>query len=316
MNEILYKRLCEAVPADRVLINEPMKKHTTFRIGGPADYFVIPVSWEEAELVISICKEFQTPYYIIGNGSNLLVSDQGYRGVIIQLYKEMSQVEVEGNVIRAQAGASLARIAGAALEAGLTGFEFAAGIPGTLGGACVMNAGAYGGEMKDILKEVTVMTEKGEILTLPAEELEMGYRTSIIKKKGYLVLGAVIVLEQGEQEVIKARMKELTEQRVSKQPLEYPSAGSTFKRPEGYFAGKLIMDAGLCGYQTGGAQVSEKHCGFVINKGNATATDVCRLIKDVQDKVKEQFGVTLEPEVKFLGDFEDTDLQISTSFRK
>ena len=159
MNEILYKRLCEAVPADRVLINEPMKKHTTFRIGGPADYFVIPVSWEEAELVIGICKEFQTPYYIIGNGSNLLVSDQGYRGVIIQLYKEMSQVEVEGNVIRAQAGASLARIAGAALEAGLTGFEFAAGIPGTLGGACVMNAGAYGGEMKDVLVRVTVLDE-------------------------------------------------------------------------------------------------------------------------------------------------------------
>ena len=181
----------------------------------------------------------------------------------------------------------------AAKNASLTGFEFAGGIPGTLGGAVVMNAGAYGGEMKDILKEVTVMTEKGEILTLPAEELEMGYRTSIIKKKGYLVLGAVIVLEQGEQEVIKARMKELTEQRVSKQPLEYPSAGSTFKRPEGYFAGKLIMDAGLCGYQTGGAQVSEKHCGFVINKGNATATDVCRLIKDVQDKVKEQFDYLL-----------------------
>ena len=163
MNEILYKRLCEAVPADRVLINEPMKKHTTFRIGGPADYFVIPVSWEEAELVISICKEFQTPYYIIGNGSNLLVSDQGYRGVIIQLYKEMSQVEVEGNVIRAQAGASLARIAGAALEAGLTGFEFAAGIPGTLGGACVMNAGAYGGEMKDVLVRVTVLDEDDKI---------------------------------------------------------------------------------------------------------------------------------------------------------
>ena len=219
-------------------------------------------------------------------------------------------------MIRAKAGALLSQIAAAAKNASLTGFEFAGGIPGTLGGAVVMNAGAYGGEMKDILKEVTVMTEKGEILTLPAEELEMGYRTSIIKKKGYLVLGAVIVLEQGEQEVIKARMKELTEQRVSKQPLEYPSAGSTFKRPEGYFAGKLIMDAGLCGYQTGGAQVSEKHCGFVINKGNATATDVCRLIKDVQDKVKEQFGVTLEPEVKFLGDFEDTDLQISTSFRK
>ena len=166
-----------------------------------------------------------------------------------------------------------------------------------------MNAGAYGGEMKDVLKEVTVMTAAGEILVLPAEKLEMGYRTSLVKTKGYLVLGAVIVLEQGDQEAIKARMKELTEQRVSKQPLEFPSAGSTFKRPEGYFAGKLIMDAGLRGYQTGGAQVSEKHCGFVINKDNATAADVCRLLKDVQDKVKEQFGVTLEPEVKFLGKF-------------
>ena len=207
-------------------------------------------------------------------------------------------------MIRAKAGALLSQIAAAAKNASLTGFEFAGGIPGTLGGAVVMNAGAYGGEMKDILKEVTVMTEKGEILTLPAEELEMGYRTSIIKKKGYLVLGAVIVLEQGEQEVIKARMKELTEQRVSKQPLEYPSAGSTFKRPEGYFAGKLIMDAGLAGACVGGAQVSEKHCGFVINRKNATSADVAGLIQKVTETVQEKFGVTLEPEVIFLGDFE------------
>ena len=303
MNEILYKRLCEAVPADRVLINEPMKKHTTFRIGGPADYFVIPVSWEEAELVISICKEFQTPYYIIGNGSNLLVSDQGYRGVIIQLYKEMSQVEVEGNVIRAQAGASLARIAGAALEAGLTGFEFAAGIPGTLGGACVMNAGAYGGEMKNVLKEVTVLTKEGEVLVIPAKALELGYRTSVIPKNGWIVLGAVLQLKKGDQEQILARMEELKEQRITKQPLDLPSAGSTFKRPEGYFAGKLIMDAGLRGFTVGGAQVSEKHCGFVVNRGNATAADVWELICEVKRRVKEMTGVELEPEVKLLGDF-------------
>lgn len=206
-------------------------------------------------------------------------------------------------MIRANAGALLSQIASAAKNASLTGFEFAGGIPGTLGGAVVMNAGAYGGEMKNVLKEVTVMTGDGEVITLPAEKLEMGYRTSIVKKNGYLVLSAVLMLEEGDQEAIKARMKELTEQRVSKQPLEFPSAGSTFKRPEGYFAGKLIMDAGLRGYQTGGAQVAEKHCGFVINKDNATAADVCRLMKDVQDKVKEQFGVTLEPEVKFLGDF-------------
>ena len=303
MNEILYKRLCEAVPADRVLINEPMKKHTTFRIGGPADYFVIPVSWEEAELVISICKEFQTPYYIIGNGSNLLVSDQGYRGVIIQLYKEMSQVEVEGNVIRAQAGASLARIAGAALEAGLTGFEFAAGIPGTLGGACVMNAGAYGGEMKDVLLSVTVLTPEGEFLTIPKEKLELGYRTSVIEKKHYMVLEAVIGLKEGDPKEIKILMDDLRQRRIDKQPLEYPSAGSTFKRPEGYFAGKLIQDAGLKGFQVGGAQVSEKHAGFVINKNHATASDIYELMCQVSAKVEEQFGVRLEPEVKRLGDF-------------
>ena len=316
MNQNIIEKFTDLLGKEKVKVNEPMNRHTTFRIGGPADCFLLPSSQEELQEIIKICSDEKLPYFILGSGSNLLVSDAGYRGVIIQLYRNYGEITAEGNMIRAKAGALLSQIAAAAKNASLTGFEFAGGIPGTLGGAVVMNAGAYGGEMKDILKEVTVMTEKGEILTLPAEELEMGYRTSIIKKKGYLVLGAVIVLEQGEQEVIKARMKELTEQRVSKQPLEYPSAGSTFKRPEGYFAGKLIMDAGLRGYQTGGAQVSEKHCGFVINKGNATATDVCRLMKDVQDKVKEQFGVTLEPEVKFLGDFEDTDLQISTSFRK
>ena len=288
---------------EKVKVDEPMKRHTTFRIGGPADYFLLPSSEEELSGILKICKNEELPYFILGNGSNLLVSDEGYRGVIIQLYRNYGDITVKGNEIHATAGALLSQIAVAAKNASLTGFEFAGGIPGTLGGAVVMNAGAYGGEMKDVLKEVTVMTAAGEILVLPAEKLEMGYRTSLVKTKGYLVLSAVIVLEQGNQEAIKARMKELTEQRVSKQPLEFPSAGSTFKRPEGYFAGKLIMDAGLRGYQTGGAQVSEKHCGFVINKDNATAADVCRLLRDVQDKVKEQFGVTLEPEVKFLGKF-------------
>ena len=303
VNQNIIEKFNNLLGQEKVKINEPMNRHTTFRIGGPADYFLLPSSPEEVKGIIEICREEAVPYFILGNGSNLLVSDEGYRGVILQLYRNYGDICVEGDEIRANAGALLSQIASAARNASLTGFEFAGGIPGTLGGAVVMNAGAYGGEMKDVLKEVTVMTGDGEIITLPAEKLEMGYRTSVVKTKGYLVLSAVLALKKGDQEAIKARMKELTEQRVSKQPLEFPSAGSTFKRPEGYFAGKLIMDAGLRGYQTGGAQVAEKHCGFVINKDNATAADVCRLMKDVQDKVKEQFGVTLEPEVKFLGDF-------------
>lgn len=303
MNQNLYNKLVEVLSAERVLQDESMKKHTTFRVGGPADYFTVPVTKEEVKAVVDICKEMQIPYYILGNGSNLLVSDEGYRGVIIQLYKEMSGIEVDGTVIRAQAGASLAKIANAALEAELTGFEFAAGIPGTIGGACVMNAGAYGGEMKDVLVEVTVLTQDGEVLTLVNSELELGYRTSVIAKKDYIVLEAVIELQPGKAEDIKAIMDDLREKRVSKQPLEYPSAGSTFKRPEGHFAGKLIQDAGLRGFKVGGAQVSEKHCGFVINAGNATAHDVDELMKQVSAKVEEQFGVTLEPEVKRLGEF-------------
>lgn len=288
---------------EKVRINEPMDRHTTFRIGGPADCFLLPSSAAEVKEIIKICKEKEIPYFILGNGSNLLVSDKGYRGVVIQLYRNYGEITVDKTRIRASAGALLSQIAAAAKNASLTGFEFAGGIPGTLGGACVMNAGAYGGEMKDVLREVTVMTKEGEIVTIPAGELEMGYRTSLIKRTGYIVLEAVIDLDQGDLEEIKERMRELTEQRVSKQPLEYPSAGSTFKRPIGYFAGKLIMDAGLRGYQIGGAQVSEKHCGFVINRGGATASDVCTLMQNVQQKVNEQFGVMLEPEVKFLGEF-------------
>ena len=287
----------------KVLLQEPMKKHTTFRVGGPADYFVMPETKDEIRRIITVCRECGTPFYIIGNGSNLLVSDKGYRGVIIQLYKEMSKIETEGNVIRAEAGASLARVANAALEAGLTGFEFASGIPGTLGGACVMNAGAYGGEMKDVLLSVTALAADGEFLTIPKDRLELGYRTSVFARKGYIVVEALLELKEGSKEAIRHNMEELREKRITKQPLEYPSAGSTFKRPEGYFAGKLIQDAGLRGYRVGGAQVSEKHCGFVINCGNASAADVDELMKQVSAKVEEQFGVTLEPEVKRLGEF-------------
>ena len=303
MNQKVIEKFWNLLGKDRVLVDEPMKRHTTFRIGGPADFFLLPSTVDEVRGILEICREEELPYFILGNGSNLLVSDKGYRGVIIQLDRNFSNISVEGNEICASSGALLSQIAAAARNASLTGFEFAGGIPGTLGGAVFMNAGAYGGELKDVLKEAVVMTEQGEILTLPVEKLDMGYRTSRIKKAGYLVLEARLVLEQGDMDKIRDITKDLTEKRVSKQPLEYPSAGSTFKRPEGYFAGKLIMDAGLRGYQVGHAQVSEKHCGFVINKGNATAADVLTLIENVREKVQEQFGVTLEPEVKFLGEF-------------
>ena len=302
MNQSFYDKLNNVIGKDSILIDEPMSRHTTFRVGGPADFFVTPKAKEEVRNVIRICKEAGMPYYIIGNGSNLLVSDAGYRGVIVQIYKEMNEVSVEGDLVKAQAGALLSGIAAKALAAELTGFEFASGIPGTIGGACVMNAGAYGGEMKDVLESVTVLTGEGEIIELGRNELELGYRTSVIAKKGYIVLGAVLKLERGDGEKIKTYMDELKEKRVTKQPLEYPSAGSTFKRPEGYFAGKLIEDAGLRGFQVGGAQVSEKHCGFVINRDHATAADIMELMRQVQIRVKENSGVDLEPEVKRLGD--------------
>jgi UDP-N-acetylmuramate dehydrogenase len=304
VDQKIIERFSNLLGNEKVRINEPMNRHTTFRIGGPADYFLLPSSSEEVKGILKICKEESLQYFILGNGSNLLVSDEGYRGVIIQLYRNYGGLTVEGTEIRAGAGVLLSQIAAAARNESLTGFEFAGGIPGTLGGAVVMNAGAYGGELKDVLKEAVVMDREGNIFTVPVEKLAMGYRTSLVKTAGYLVLEVVISLKKGSQEEIRDTMKDLADRRISKQPLEYPSAGSTFKRPEGYFAGKLIMDAGLRGYQVGGAQVSEKHCGFVINKGNATAADVCRLMADVQAKVQEQFGVTLEPEVKFLGDFD------------
>ena len=303
MDSNFLKKLIEIAGSEQVCTDEPMKQHTTFRIGGRADYFVSPTETEQIRKIIELCRQENMPWYVIGNGSNLLVSDHGFRGVIIRLFKNYAGLRIEGEQIFVQAGALLSRTANAALQEGLTGFEFAAGIPGTIGGAMVMNAGAYGGEMKDITESVTVLTPEGELLTLKREELEMGYRTSLIARKGYLVLEAVLKLTHGNQEQIKEKMADLRQRRISKQPLEYPSAGSTFKRPQGYFAGKLIMDAGLRGFQVGGAQVSEKHCGFVVNTGDATAEDVLELIRQVSAKVRALEGVTLEPEVRLLGEF-------------
>lgn len=299
----LYQELCSISGKDNVLKDEPMAAHTTFRIGGPADYFVMPSGTDEVGRIVSLCRASAIPYYVIGNGSNLLVGDKGYRGVIIQIYKNMNRIDIKGQEIRVQAGALLSKTAAAACAAGLAGMEFASGIPGTLGGAVRMNAGAYGGEMKEILKSATVLTPEGRVLTLDAEEMKMGYRTSIVSKMDYIVLEAVIRLMPGSPEEIRKRMEELKEKRVEKQPLEYGSAGSTFKRPEGYFAGRLIEEAGLRGFRVGNAQVSEKHCGFVINRGGATAREVSELMDEVIRRVEANSGVRLDPEVKRIGDF-------------
>ena len=300
-NEFLNE-LKEKIDASWILEKEPMKKHTTFRVGGPADVLVTP-DLKCLPEVIDACKKHKLPYYVIGNGSNLLVGDKGIRGVVIALTNRAGDMQCDGEVITAGAGCTLGQIASFAAGNALTGFEFAAGIPGTLGGAVVMNAGAYGGEMKDVITSVLVLDEDGNQKELTAEELDLSYRHSCIPKKNYVVLRVTMKLSRGEESAIRAKMAELREQRISKQPLEYPSAGSTFKRPEGHFAGKLIMDAGLRGYQVGGAQVAEKHCGFVINKENATAADIMQLMQDVSAKVEEQFGVKLEPEVKMMGEF-------------
>ena len=297
------ERLKQAVGAGIFLTDEPMSRHTTFRTGGPADIYIEPSGVEELKQVLDICREENVAYTIIGNGSNLLVGDGGYRGVLISFGKPFAQVTIEGAQVRTGAGALLSAVAKQVLNASLTGFEFAAGIPATIGGAVVMNAGAYGGELCQVLREATVLTPEGEVKTLPAEELELGYRTSCIQKNGYIVLEAVLQLQPGNADDIRAVMDALASKRREKQPLEYPSAGSTFKRPEGHFAGRLIQDAGLRGFRVGGAQVSEKHCGFVINRDHATSADILSLCRQVQEKVKAQFGVELELEVKLLGEF-------------
>lgn len=302
MNEFEGK-LCEILGKEKVRTKELMNKHTTFRVGGPAAYYVLPDKKEQLAKILKLCSQSEVPYYILGNGSNLLVSDQGFQGVVIAMEEGFHQIEVRDQRVMAGAGAMLSRISKAALKENLAGMEFAAGIPGTLGGAVVMNAGAYGGEMKHMIEMVTVMDRSGRVMNLTAEELELGYRTSNVLKNHYIVLEAVLRLHPGDQDAIGLRMEELSRQRKLKQPLEYPSAGSTFKRPEGYFAGKLIDDAGLRGYQVGGAQISEKHCGFVINKDHASAEDIMELCRAVSQKVQASFGVELEMEVKTLGDF-------------
>ena len=302
MNDQFLTELQNVMGGSGIFMEEPMKKHTTFRVGGPADVLVQP---DETALaaILALCRQYHVPYSFIGNGSNLLVGDKGIRGVVIEMTDPMGNIEVDGTKITAQAGAMLSKIANTAASNGLGGMEFAAGIPGSVGGAVVMNAGAYGGEMKDIIEKVYVLDENGAQLELDRDALDLGYRHSCIPEKKYIVTKVVLELVPRNEAEIRSEMKELNEKRAEKQPLQYPSAGSTFKRPEGYFAGKLIMDAGLRGYQVGGAQVSEKHCGFVINKGDATAADICQLMQDVADKVQAQFGVVLEPEVKMIGEF-------------
>lgn len=301
VSQSLIEELYRIVGESNVKLEEPMKQHTTFRIGGKADCFVTPETIEELGQVLSACNAAKTPFFILGHGSNLLVSDEGITGVVIQLYQNLEEFSVEGTLVKAQAGVLLSKLGNAVKGAGLTGFEFAAGIPGTLGGAVVMNAGAYGGEMKDIVRYVQLMDYDGNLFQRSVEEMDFSYRHSIIQEESYIVIGATLELSYGREEEIAQRMEELAVARRTKQPLEYPSAGSTFKRPEGYFAGKLIQDAGLQGYRVGDAQVSEKHCGFVINRGNATAGEVEQLILDVRQKVKEMFGVDLEPEIRVTG---------------
>lgn len=291
------------VPEEDILFGEQMKDHTTFRIGGEAACFVKISRTEQLRKLIPYLKQVEIPYFLLGNGSNLLVSDKGFDGVILQVADKFDRIERQGTVLKVQSGALLSRVARYAMEQGLSGLEFASGIPGTIGGGVVMNAGAYDGEMKQVVQKVTVLNEEGELLELDNSTMEFGYRTSIIKNRRFIVLEVCLRMREGIPGEILARMEELSEKRKEKQPLAFPSAGSTFKRPKGYYAGKLIMDAGLRGYSIGGARVSEKHCGFVINTGNATAEDVAEVIREVQERVRERFGVSLEPEVIFLGDF-------------
>lgn len=296
-------RLLEYITEDRIYINEPLCKYTSFNIGGPADYLVIINNEEELKQVISLTKENNVPFYLLGNGSNILVGDKGFRGIVIKLGGAFEEVITEGDTIKAGAAITLAKIAKEAMDNSLTGFEFAAGIPGSLGGALVMNAGAYGGEMKQVVTSVKMLMANGDIEIVDNQGMDFGYRHSILKENGGIALGCTIKLQPGDKDSIRAYMQELAIKRKEKQPLEYPSAGSTFKRPEGKFAGKLIEDSGLGGFSVGDAQVSEKHKGFVINKGNASAKDVKELIDQIIEIVKDKQGVTLEPEVIMVGDF-------------
>lgn len=297
----LVARLRQIVGEHNVRLDEPMSAHTTFEIGGPADIFVTPDAVDEIADILVACGDAGMPYFILGCGSDLLVSDDGYRGVVVSLTEELIGVSADGTELTCQAGVSLREASEMACELGLSGLEFACGIPGSVGGACYMNAGAYGGCVADVLKSVQALRPDGSMMTLGVDELDLGYRKSRIADESLVVLSATFALKKGDPDDIRETMEELTRQREEKQPLELPSAGSTFKRPEGYFAGKLISDSGLKGYRSGGAAVSRKHAGFVVNVDNATAADVRAVITHVQDEVERRFGVRLEPEVRFLG---------------
>lgn len=305
MNSIKdYKEMIEAdFGGAGLLWDEHMSAHTSFKIGGPADLFFIPESVASLKSMVAFCQEKGIDFYIMGNGSNLLVGDGGYRGVVIQVYRNLNRCTIHDGKVTAEAGILLSKLANMIYDAGLKGFEFASGIPGTLGGAVYMNAGAYGGEIKDVLVNATIMTMTGEVKVIEAKALDLGYRHSSLMAQRDVVLSAELSLESGEQRSIRAVMDDLNQRRRDKQPVEKPSAGSTFKRPVGYYAGKLIMDAGLRGYQIGGARVSDKHCGFVINTGGATGKDVRALIDHIQSEVRRQFGVDLETEVRMIGEF-------------
>lgn len=305
----LIKNLYEVIDRANIMIDEPMKNHTYFKVGGPADILVTPEDIGEIQAVIKICKENGVKYYLIGNGSNLLVKDGGIRGVVIKLSK-IDKIEVQGVKIIAQSGATLFNVAEVALGKGLKGMEFASGIPGSIGGAAAMNAGAYDGEMSMVMESMIAINDNGELLTLTNGEMELDYRSSAILKYGYTVVSVTLNLQVGDMEVIKARMDTLAKRRSDKQPLEYASAGSTFKRPEGHFAGKLIEDCGLKGTCVGDAQVSEKHSGFIINRGNASAKDIFDLIQLVQRAVEEKYGVKLHTEVKIWGEEKESSKQV------
>ena len=304
LNENKYAKLKNDLesyfPKAIVLCDEPMSAHTTFKIGGPCDIYIEPATSEVVPL-INLLRNQQVPFMVVGNGSNLLVSDEGIEGVVVSLGNNAGDITVEGEKIIADAGALLSRVANTALKESLSGMEFAAGIPGTIGGAVYMNAGAYGGQMKDIIEYATVLTSDYTFEEWSVDELDLSYRHSRVMEEQAIVINACLKLNKGDADAIRATMDDLKAKRVEKQPLNLPSAGSTFKRPEGFFAGKLIEDAGLRGYTVGGAQVSEKHCGFVVNKGNATCKDVLKLMEDVDKKVFELFTVHLEPEVRIVG---------------
>ena len=303
MSVSIFDYIEKIVPKENILFNEPMSRHTTFRVGGAAKCLIKINNKEQLKKLVPYLQITGQKYFILGNGSNLLVGDRGYSGIVVKLDDGNGSITVEGERMKVSAGTLLGKAAMEAKENSLTGMEFASGIPGTIGGAIVMNAGAYGGEMKQIVESVEVMNREGEILVLDNDTMEFGYRTSVIKSRPFVILETVLALKKGDKEEIGAKMEELAKQRREKQPLEYASAGSTFKRPEGYFAGKLIMDAGLRGFSIGGARVSEKHCGFVINSGNATAADIREVIEAVQQCEKAKFVVVLEREVIYLGDF-------------